>query len=193
MEGACIERRGQGSHLVEKNTKGPDIRLEAVALTLDDLRGEVVGGSYDGLGLGARVGKDTGDSEVTQLDDSIFVDKDVLTLKITMQNLFVVAMLNGEGDLGEPVQKLILGHIVLAALAVDCLEALLNFALKITIICVVHYDAQLALFGFVDFPETHDIGVVKHLQNLGLVQGLTSLFLAHLCDVNLLNHSKRVV
>ena len=36
MQRLCIERRLQGSHLVEKDAERPNIRLEVVALTLND-------------------------------------------------------------------------------------------------------------------------------------------------------------
>lgn len=110
-----------------------------------------------------------------------------------MQNLLVVAMLHGEGDLREPVEELVLGHVVLAALPVDSLKALLDLALEVTIVSVVHHDAQLALLGLVHFAETHDVGVVEDFEDFGLVQRLPSLFLAHLCDVDLLDDSEAVV
>jgi len=46
-----------------------------------------------------------------------------------MQDLLVVAMLDGEGDLCEPVEKLILSHVVFASLPICRLEPLFNLHL----------------------------------------------------------------
>ncbi len=62
--------------------------------------------------------------------------------------------------------------------------------MKITIIGIVHDNTQLAFFGFVDFAETDNIRVLKNLEDLGLVESLATLLLAHGLDVNLLNDRK---
>ena len=110
-----------------------------------------------------------------------------------MQDLLVVTVLHGECDLGEPVEELILSHVVFPTLAIDSLEALLDFALQVTIVGIVHHNAQLALFGLVHLTETHNVGMVQHLQNFGLVKGLAAFLFAHLCDVDLLDDSVGVV
>lgn len=51
METLCVEGWLQGAHFVQKNTEGPDVRLKAVGLGLDDLRRQIVWGTYDSLGL----------------------------------------------------------------------------------------------------------------------------------------------
>ena len=55
MERASVERRLQGSHLVEEHAKRPNVRLEAVALALDDFGREVIRGADHSLCLGARI------------------------------------------------------------------------------------------------------------------------------------------
>lgn len=49
MERLGIEGRLQGSHLVKEDSERPNIRLEVVALTLNNLRGEVIRGSDNSL------------------------------------------------------------------------------------------------------------------------------------------------
>ena len=169
MERSSVKRRGEGSHFVQENTEGPDVRFKAVALTLDDLRREIVGCADDSLGLGSRVREDTSDTKVTKLDDSFLGDEDVLRLKITVQDFLIVAVLHGQCDLGEPVEELIFRKVVLASLTINSLKALLDLALHVTVVGVVHDNAELAFLGLVDFAETHDIWVIKHLKNLCLV------------------------
>ena len=110
-----------------------------------------------------------------------------------MKDLFVVAVLDGECNLREPVQKLVLSQVILATLTVYRFEALFDLALQIAIVSVVHDNTQLALLCFVDFPEANDIRVVEDLQNLSLIKSLASLFLTHLSDVYLLNYCHCVV
>jgi len=113
MQGSSVEGRGQSGHLVQKDTQGPYIRLKAVAFRFDDLGGQVVRSSYDSLCLGASVGENARDSKITELHDALLSAENVLTLKISMQNFLVVAMLNSQSDLSEPVEKFIFSHVVL--------------------------------------------------------------------------------
>ena len=55
VERARIKGRCQGRHLVKEHSERPDVRLETVALTLNDLWGEIVGSSYHSLCFGARI------------------------------------------------------------------------------------------------------------------------------------------
>jgi len=103
MEGLGVEGRLESGHLVEEDTERPDVGLKVVSFTLDDLRGQVVGGSYDGLGCRAGVREHTGDSEISELHNTAFSQENVLGLKITMENLLVVSVLDSKADLGENV------------------------------------------------------------------------------------------
>ena len=86
-----------------------------------------------------------------------------------MQDFLVVAMLDSQRDLSEPVEKFIFRHVVLPALPISSLESLLDLALEVSIVCIVHHDTQLALLRLVDFAELHDIGMVEDFENFGLV------------------------
>ena len=80
-----------------------------------------------------------------------------------MQNFFVVYVFHGEADLCEKIQQLVLRPVLRLTRGVLCLCTLLNLRLKVPAICVVHYDAEFALFCLVHFSETHDIRMVQHL------------------------------
>ena len=86
-----------------------------------------------------------------------------------MQDFLVVAMLNSQSDLREPVEKFIFSHVVLLSLTVDRLEALLNLSLQVTIVGVIHHNTELALLGLIDFAELYDVWMAKDLKNLRLV------------------------
>ena len=110
-----------------------------------------------------------------------------------MQDLFVVTVFHGECDLSEPIKELIFSKVVFTTLAIDCLKARLNLSLHITIISIVHDNAKFSFFRLVYFAETHNIWVIKNLKNLSLVQSFTTLFFAHLSDIDLLDYSKAIV
>ena len=100
---ASIKRRCKGRHFVQKYAKGPNIGLEAVALALDDLRGEIIRCSNHSFGLRASVGENARNSEITQLHDALLGAEDILTLQVSVQDFLVVAVLDCQRDLSEPV------------------------------------------------------------------------------------------
>ena len=104
-----------------------------------------------------------------------------------------MTVFDGKGDLSEPVKELILSHVVFAALSISRLEPLLNFLLKVTIICVVHHDTELSLLGLVHLTEAGDVHVVEDLQDFCLVKSLATLFFTHLRNIDLLNDSELIV
>ena len=129
VERARIKGRCQGRHLVKEHSERPDVRLETVALTLNDLWGEIVGSSYHSLCFGARIWEYASNTKITQLYYVISSAENVLTLEVTMQNFLVMAVLHGEANLREPIQELILCKVILPAISINCLVALLDFAL----------------------------------------------------------------
>ena len=96
-----------------------------------------------------------------------------------MQNLSVVHMLEPQADLSEPVKDLRLGK--------EPTTLLLDHFLEIPSVCVVHNDAQLALFSLIDLAETNNIGMIQDLQDLSLLESVLPLILAHLPNVDLLD------
>lgn len=94
MQTLSVERRAKCTHLIKKYTKRPDIRLKRVWLTLNNLRRQIVRSTDDGFSLRLGVTQDTTNTEISKFDETLLGKEDVLTLKITMQNLFIVNVLD---------------------------------------------------------------------------------------------------
>lgn len=105
-----------------------------------------------------------------------------------MQYLPVVNVLQSKAYLREPVQNVILAPILQLSAGFLLLFVLVfDSSLQIAAVCVVHNNAKFSLFGFVDFTEADDVGVLQHLKDLGLAQSLPSLILVHVLDIDLLD------
>ena len=122
-----------------------------------------------------------GYSEVSQLHRSILHEEYVLRLQVAVEDFAVVAVLEGQAYLGEPPHNLLLRYEFPAMLFL----LLLNHALQVAPIRIVHNNAQLAFFRFVHFLEANDVGVVEHFENFGLLEGVFLLLLAHILNVDL--------
>lgn len=79
---------------------------------MDDLGGEVVGGSHTGFGLGGCLCEDLCDAEVANLDDLFGSQEHILALQVPMNDLPIVDMLHPQANLSEPVQDLRLLEIL---------------------------------------------------------------------------------
>ena len=104
-----------------------------------------------------------------------------------MQDFPIVAMLDSEANLGEPVEDHIFGKILSPLLALRSL--LFDFGGEIASICIIHDDAQLSFLGFVDFSEMNDIRVIEHLQDLGFLDGILLFLLRHARNIYFLDYS----
>ena len=104
VERARVEGRLQRCHFVEKNTERPNVGLKAVTLALDDFRRQVVWGPDDRFGFGASVGQDACNAKIAKLYNALLRAEDVLALQVAVQDLLVVAMLECESNLSEPVE-----------------------------------------------------------------------------------------
>lgn len=96
-------------------------------------------------------------------------------------------MLERQANLGKPTEDLLFRVILQRAGLGLLLVLLLNLALEVSSICIVHDDAKLSFFGLIDFSETDDVRMVQHLQNLCFPQGFLSLLFTHCLDVDLLD------
>lgn len=110
-----------------------------------------------------------------------FCKENVLALKIPVQDLTIMYMLDRKTYLSEPLQDFVLRQVFLL---------LLEVVLQIAPVCVVHDNAELASLGLVDFAETNDVGVVEGFHDFCFVEGLLFLFFWHLGDVDLLDDGK---
>lgn len=194
MQTLRVEGWHQGAHLVQQHSKRPDVRFEGVRLRLDDLRRQIVRSAHDSLCLRLGLAQHSGDAEVSQFDHALLRQENVLRLKITVQYLSVVDVLQGQADLCEPVEHVVFAPVFKLA-AVLFARSVLFFdpALEVATVGEVHDDAEFALFGFVDFFEPNNVGMVEHLQNLGLPESFLSLVLGHARNVDLLDDGEGLV
>jgi hypothetical protein len=105
-----------------------------------------------------------------------------------VEDLLVVGVFDGEANLSEPVQHLILGEELHSTRGVFNFGLRFDFGLQVTIVTVVHHDAKFAFFSFVNFSEAGDIRVVQNLEDLCFLQGFFSLLFVHFSNVDLLDN-----
>jgi hypothetical protein len=93
-----VERRQSVNHLVEEHSEAPNVHGLPVALLVDDLRGNVLGGPN--VGESDLIRFDVlGDSEVGQGSVAMFVEQNVLGFHVPVQNAFVVQVDQSAYDL----------------------------------------------------------------------------------------------
>lgn len=172
----------QRNHFVEDAPERPDVRLLIVGLFLTNLRREVVGCADSCHGTVVGVLEDAGNTEVTNLDAAVLVHENILGLKVTMQDLAVVDMLDGEGHLNKPVQDLVLAVADLAYLLLVG-----DLRVEVSSVGIVHYYAQAALVHE-RLLVGDDVGVPHCLQHMHFVDGVLALLAVHLGDVDDLHH-----
>ena len=96
-----------------------------------------------------------------------------------MEDFAVVNVLDGEAILRVPVQNPVFGK---------GFHRLLDPLRKVPTVGVVHDNAELAFFGFVDLLEEDDVGVVgDHFHDFGLFEGVLLLLRVHRLYVDLLD------
>ena len=92
-------------------------------------------------------------------------------------------MLDREANLSEPVEDGILREQIRST----NLLGFFDLAGKISSICIVHDNAQLAFLSLVDFPKMNDIRMVENLKNLGFLDGIFLFLFRHTGNINLLD------
>jgi len=163
----------QCHHLVEDATEGPDITFLVIRLFLADFRREVIGRADGCLGAIISMLEDSSDAEIADFNLTALSHEDVLRLQVTMQDLAVMDVLNGEGHLDEPVEDLVLT----VANSPDFL-LIRNLSIKIAAICVVHHNAKTPLIHE-GFLVGNDIRVPHGFENVHLVNCIFTLFAVH--------------
>lgn len=99
------EGRVPRQELVDEDAQGPPVDGGGVALVVDDLGGQVLGGSAEGVGLdrgGVAVAEALGEAKVDELDVPVRVEEEVLGLHVAVGDaaLLLVQVLEDEHDLG---------------------------------------------------------------------------------------------
>ena len=100
-----------------------------------------------------------------------------------MQNFPIVTVLDREANLSEPVEDGILREQIRSTNFLGFFD----LAGKISSICIVHDNAQLAFLSLVDFPKMNDIRMVENLKNLGFLDGIFLFLFRHTGNINLLD------
>ena len=130
----------ESDHFIEDTSKRPDIRFLVVRFLLADLWRQVVRSTDSCLSTIIGVLQNTSNTEVSNLNCTILVHKNVLSLQVSMENFPVVNMLNGKSHLDKPVENLVLT-------VADFANFLLvgNLCVEVAAISIVHDDAETAL------------------------------------------------
>ena len=97
-----VEGVNTGVHFVDENTKGPPVNGFAVTLVQQHLRSKILGGSAESVGTSLAV---LGKTEVGKLQVAFIINEDILGLKITVDDVLRVKVLEHERHLGaiEPI------------------------------------------------------------------------------------------
>jgi hypothetical protein len=165
----AVERRLETAHFKQKHAQTPNIAFEVVRFVRYNLRAQIVGRAHHSLSLVHSFVQHFGNAKVAKFDNSSLRQKYILCFQISVQDLAIVHMLHRQADLREPVQNLILRHVS------TFFFLFFDFALEITSIGVIHNDAKLPLFGFIDFFEMYDIWMIQDLQYFGFFHGVDLL------------------
>ena len=129
----CSERRHQGTHFVENTAERPDITLRIIGLISPNFWTGII--RCTGLSVAESLFDDLGDIEIAQFGLHIFVQKDVGTFHIPMEDFPIMQGLETSDNLDENIPNLLFFDIGLSFLIVT------YFLENVTIVCVLHYQA----------------------------------------------------
>ena len=100
LHGSLLEWIKTTDHLVCEHTKTPPIDSEAVTVSLDHFRGQVLGSSTESVGHAILRLFDLTQAKISHLDVTLRVEKYVFRLQISIDDTVLVEVLEGEDDLG---------------------------------------------------------------------------------------------
>ena len=112
MDVLTVKGRPQSAKLVEEHTDAPNVALVVVRVVLNDLRTQVVGRTDHSLGQLVGRLHNARDTKVAKLYYVICGEEDIQCFDIAMHDLAVVAVLQCEHYLREPVEDLLLREVV---------------------------------------------------------------------------------
>lgn len=118
------------------------------------------------------------DTEVTNFYGPILVHKDVLCFQVSVQDLPIVDVLDGESHLHEPVEDLVLAIANFTYFLLVC-----NLGIQIAAICIVHYYTK-ASFVHEGLFVRDNVRMPHCLEHMYLVDCVFSLLPVHLGDIN---------
>jgi hypothetical protein len=158
-----LEGPPQHNELVQGAAQGPNVGLDAVGVSLNDLWRHEIGRAEESVCildifefLPLKTDDYLGNSEIAQFHD-IFGQKNILRFYIPMQNVLLMHVVEGQDHLAYPGQNL----LVVEGLALRLL--VLDFVVERAALRVLHDDVEVVLLdeGLV---EVDDGGPLQHLQ-----------------------------
>ena len=105
-----------------------------------------------------------------------------------MQNFPVMDMFYCQAYLSKPVQNLILSKRCLIYIFLFCFNLFMNSWLQISALCIIHDNAQLFIFSFIDISKFYNVWMGKNLENHAFFDNHFTFFVWDLRDVYLLDH-----
>ena len=99
------------AHFVQQNTECPNISRVTVRNTIVQLWRHVIRSADDRICKSVSLGQILGGTEIAEFSEPILAQKYVSVLQVTVNDAFVVAMLDAEGYLREPGQNLALAEV----------------------------------------------------------------------------------
>ena len=170
----------EGEDFVQEDAEGPHVSLLVVALVVPELGGEVVGGAAEGVGNDAGDGVVVlvAEAEVAELDEAGRGEEDVRALDIAVEHFVAVDVVEGEADLQEEEEGLVLLEV-----AEVIGGAGLDLAVEIARVGELHNNQQLVIL-LVVLDVADNVGVLAVGQALDLRVGVLLIAGAHLAQVH---------
>lgn len=169
-------------HLIQDTTEWPNIRLLVIRLFLANLWWKIVRCSNCGLGTVICMLKYPGNTEITDLNGSILIHENILCLQVSMQDLAVMDVFNGQCHLHKPVKNLIFTVAYFTYLFL-----ISNFGIQIAAICIIHDNAETALVHEWFFVS-NDVRMSHGLEYVHLINCIFALLPVHFADINNLHY-----
>ena len=126
----------QSAKLVKDDAQRPNIAFRRVRLTLTRLRTHVVWGSDDGLRSSMGILQNFTNAKISELDRHIARQENVLGFKVSVDDLALVNVLQGEANLNEPIENISFLEILVVLYPSPYVVA------QVPHIAVLHYDDQ---------------------------------------------------
>jgi len=104
------ERWLSDNHLINKDSQGPPVDRLAVTLVEQHLGGDILGSAAKRVGTATGL-DDLGETKIGQLAVSVVAQEKILGLQIAVNDVLVVDVLEGEGDLEGVELGLLIGEL----------------------------------------------------------------------------------
>lgn len=135
---------------------------------LENFGSHVSGGTDPRERFRLAAAEDTRYTEICNLNIVVRIQENIRCLQIPMYYLVVVHLLNRETYLGKPSQDLIIieeGTLILRFLVMFL--ALPDLRVQVTLLTIVHDDAEFATFGLKHVAVTNNEIILQDLEDLG--------------------------